>query len=208
MEKKLFFKKGAEAELVIEIFDKKKVLSKNRIRKNYRNKNLDLSIRRTRTRSEAKLLKEASSFVNVPKIVSVSEENTQIVMEFIPGKRLKEIIEKNKSLCKKAGQEIKKLHEGGIIHGDLTTSNIIFTKDKEFKDRIKKHSNLFFIDFGLGYFSKNIEAQATDLVVFKKTFNATHSKIKNGWNLVLQGYNPSQELVDRMSAVEKRARYH
>ncbi len=210
MKENLFYKKGAEAELVENITDEKKVLEKNRIKKNYRNPKLDIVIRKTRTRSEAKLLREASSFVNVPKIISVSEEKSQIIMEFIPGQRLKDVIETNKKLCIEAGREIRKLHDGGIIHGDLTTSNIIFVKNnnKEFKDRIKKHGNLFFIDFGLGYFSKDLEAKATDLIVFKKTFNATHSKLKNGWTLVMKGYNPDLEMIERMNAVEKRTRYH
>jgi TP53 regulating kinase-like protein len=211
MKQNIFYKKGAEAELVEEVIDGKKVLIKNRIPKNYKNPTLDLKIRRTRTKSEAKLLKESSAFVNVPKIIEVNDEESKITMEFIQGKRLKEVIEKKTSLCIEAGKSIKALHEGGIIHGDLTTSNIIFASkgtDKELNLRIKKHGPLFFIDFGLGYFSKNIESKATDLIVFKKTFNATHSKIKNGWDLVMKGYSPSIELVERMNAVEKRARYH
>jgi Kae1-associated kinase Bud32 len=211
MEKKLFYKKGAEAELVEKIIDTKKVLLKNRIPKEYRNPKLDLKIRRTRTKGEAKLLREAALFVNTPKIISVDEQNTQIVMDFIPGKRLKDVIETKKNLCIEAGKQIRKLHDGGIIHGDLTTSNIIFLdkiKDEELKERIKKRGPLFFIDFGLGYFSKDLEAQATDLIVFKKTFNATHSKIKKEWNLVMKGYNPSIELIEQMDKVEKRTRYH
>lgn len=211
MKEKLFYKKGAEAELVEEIIDNTKILQKNRIQKSYRHPKLDFAIRKTRTKSETKLLREASLFVNTPKIISSDETLAQIKMEFITGKRLKEVIEKKKSLCMEAGKNIRKLHDGGIIHGDLTTSNIIFAdekKDPNLRDRVKKHGKLFFIDFGLGYFSKNIEAKATDLVVFKKTFNATHSKLKNGWDLVMKGYNPSEELLERMIAVEKRARYH
>lgn len=219
-DKNTFYKKGAEAELVLEKIvlgkDKKVVLSKKRIQKNYRNQKLDLKIRTTRTRCEAKILKEVSSIVNVPKIIKVNEKQAEIIMEFIPGKRLKEVIEKNPSLCLEAGKQIKKLHNLGIIHGDLTTSNIIFVDSKEKKvksdkdllERVEKKGSLFFIDFGLGFYSKKEEDRATDLVVFKKTFNATHSKIKNGWALVLKGYFPSKELVERMQAIEKRARYH
>ncbi len=211
MGKKLFYKKGAEAELVESVIDGKLVLLKNRIPKEYRNPKLDLKIRRTRTKSEAKLLREAALFVNTPKIISVDEENAQIAMEFILGKRLKEVIETKKKLCIEAGKQIRKLHDGGIIHGDLTTSNILFlekSKDVELKERIKKRGSLFFIDFGLGYFSKDLEARATDLIVFKKTFNATHSKLKNGWELVMTGYNPSIDLIEQMDKVEKRTRYH
>jgi Kae1-associated kinase Bud32 len=215
-DKNEFLKKGAEAQLVLEQAQDGFVLSKKRIMKNYRNPKLDLKIRTTRTRSEAKILKELWNSMNVPKLIKVDEKKAEILMEFIQGKRLKEVIEKNPALCTQAGKQIKKLHNLGIIHGDLTTSNIIFVdpKDKEIKknkdllERIKKKGSLFFIDFGLGFYSKKEEDRATDLVVFKKTFNATHSKIKNGWTLVLKGYAPSKELTERMSAIEKRARYH
>jgi len=193
----LFYKKGAEAELKEIVFQKKKALIKKRISKSYRNSELDLKIRKRRTRSEAKILKDLKNIVNVPEIFLVDETKSEIVMEFITGKVLKEIIEKEKELCKEVGKEIKKIHSVGIIHGDLTTSNIIYAGKK-----------IYFIDFGLGFYSKKVEDKATDLIVFKKTFNATHSILKNGFDLVLEGYSPSIELKNRMNSVEKRARYH
>jgi Kae1-associated kinase Bud32 len=206
-----FEKKGAEAELKSLILDGENALSKRRISKGYRNPILDEKIRKLRTRSEAKLLREAGMVVNVPKIIKVDEAKSEIVMEFIDGVPLKQVIEKNPSLCVTAGEGIKKLHDLGIIHGDLTTSNIIFLKKPkttELKERVVAKGSLFFIDFGLGFFSKRLEDCATDLVVFKKTFNATHSKLKNGWELVMKGYSPSAALVKRIEEIEKRARYH
>ncbi|MFA6065018.1 MAG: KEOPS complex kinase/ATPase Bud32 [archaeon] len=214
MQKNSFFKKGAEAELTEEIFCGKLVLSKKRIPKSYRAPGLDLLIRKTRTRSEAKILRDVSFAINVPDVIKVDENNAEILMEFIPGKRLKEVIEKKPLLAKEAGKLIRKIHDLGIIHGDLTTSNIIFVDENEIKQneellkRVKKKGNLFFIDFGLGFYSKKVEDRATDLVVFKKTFNATHSSLKKGWKLVMEGYNPDKELHTRMEAIEKRARYH
>jgi len=192
-----FYKKGAEAELTLTDFYGKKVVSKKRIKKSYRNNELDFNIRKKRTRSEAKILNTLYNIINVPQVLFVDEKKCEIMLEFIDGKMLKEIIEKVPTLAVKAGKEIKKIHESGIIHGDLTTSNILFKNDK-----------LYFIDFGLGYFSKKTEDKATDLIVFKKTFNATHSKLKNGWDLVMLGYKPSKEMVERMQTIEKRARYH
>ena len=192
-----FHKKGAEAELTIIKYGEKKALLKKRIPKGYRNPELDFSIRKKRTRSEAKIIKTLSKIIRVPEIYLVDEKNSEIIMEFVQGKMLKEIIEKKSALAIKAGELIKKIHEQDIIHGDLTTSNILFTK-----------KDLCFIDFGLGYFSKKIEDKATDLIVFKKTFNATHSEFKNGWDFVIKGYNPSKEMQARMQAIEKRARYH
>jgi TP53 regulating kinase-like protein len=208
--KQEIFREGAEAKLIKDTFEGEKVLIKHRIKKNYRNPFLDDFIRRTRTRGEAKLIREASLFVNTPRILKVDEVNSKIFLEFLNGVRLKDVLDEKKELCIVAGECIKKLHEAGIIHGDLTTSNIIYLEkgNEDIINKIQKKGPLFFIDFGLGYFSKNLEDQATDLVVFKKTFNATHSKIKNGWELVLKGYKPNNELVSRMNAVEKRGRYH
>jgi Kae1-associated kinase Bud32 len=118
--------------------------------------------------------------------------------------RVKEIIEEKKELCSLIGKEIKKMHSVGIVHGDLTTSNIIYINNKNSKDSGK----IFFIDFGLGYFSKKTEDLATDLVVFKKTFNSTHSSLKKGWELVLEGYAPNEQMIKQMEKIEKRARYH
>ncbi|MEK6958656.1 MAG: KEOPS complex kinase/ATPase Bud32 [archaeon] len=203
---KNFYKKGAEAELSKTDFEGICALSKKRISKGYREKTLDDSIRKLRTRSEAKLIKEAASAVNVPHILKVDDKSCEIIMEFVEGVALKEAIEKTPALCEEAGREIKKLHDAGIIHGDLTTSNIIVS-DKLDSSKGRK-SNLVFVDFGLGSFSKKVEDKATDLIVFKKTFNATHSSLKNGWSKVLKGYSPGQEMILKMEAIEKRARYH
>ena len=206
----IFYKKGAEAELKQVLIDGQIGLSKKRTSKLYRDKKLDYSIRSKRTRAETKLLKEAATIVNTPKIITVNEKDSEIIMEFITGRALKEVIEKKPLLCIQAGEKIRVLHDAGIIHGDLTTSNIIFAEknDSELAHRIKDKGSLFFIDFGLGYFSNKIEDKAVDLVVFKKTFNATHSGLKEGWGKVIQGYAPSKEIIDRMVAIEKRARYH
>ncbi len=200
MEEKVFSVKCAEAEVTQIEFEGKKAILKKRVKKGYRSNELDNLIIKRRTKSEAKLIKTLNSVVNVPQIYFVNQ--SEIIMEFIEGVPLKKIIEKQPNLCVLAGKEIKKIHDVGIIHGDLTTSNIIA------RDTKKQEKELVFIDFGLGYFSKKIEDVATDLIVFKKTFNATHSKLKNGWELVMQGYKPSAELKTRMQDVEKRARYH
>lgn len=197
----VFYKKGAEAELTETFFDGKKALLKKRIPKNYRSKKLDDEIRKKRTRGEVKLIKNAGLSVKVPQILSVDEKNAEILMEFIEGKMLKELIESKPYLCEKAGQQIKKIHDLGIIHGDLTTSNIMVRG-------AEKKEELVFIDFGLGFFSKKVEDKATDLIVFKKTFNATHSSLKKGWEKVMKGYNPSKEMLTQMEKIEKRARYH
>ena len=104
-----FYKKGAEAELSEVIIDGVNALSKKRIAKGYRNSALDIKIRKERTRAEGKLLRSAAVVVNTPKIINIDENNFEIVMEFVTGKPLKEVIEKSEKLCILAGQGIRKM---------------------------------------------------------------------------------------------------
>ena len=106
-----------------------------------------------------------------------------------------------KKICQKIGKEIGKLHLVGIIHGDLTTSNLIIRK-----------SDIVFIDFGLGKFSNKVEDVATDLIVLLNSINATHNKIsKKCWSNIIKGYkktNPKYETIfQQMQKIENRFRY-
>jgi len=99
------------------------------------------------------------------------------------------------------GRLIGKLHSAGIIHGDLTTSNMIM-----------KDGKLYFIDFGLGFFSRKLEDQGTDLKLLKEALKSTHFKIMDVcWKNILKGYRteyPKAEMVlKRVEDIEKRARY-
>jgi Kae1-associated kinase Bud32 len=141
--------KGAEAIVVIENSKVRKI----RIEKPYRNKEYDILIRKKRTKREAKILKKLSEVVKVPKVLEIKD--FEIVMEKIEGSLLKNI-DIDDELWKKLGKEISKIHNLGVIHGDLTTKNIIF-KDNEF----------YFIDFGLAFYSTKVEDKATPLLAVK-----------------------------------------
>lgn len=141
-------KRGAEAILFLD--DSK--LIKERVKKSYRLPQIDEKLRKLRTRKEAKLLSEARRVgIETPKIFSVDENGFKIVMEFIDGERLKEFFnetsdEKRGEIAEELGKEVGLLHKNGIVHGDLTTSNMILKDEK-----------IFFIDFGLGEFSQREE---------------------------------------------------
>ncbi len=202
MEKKLL-KRGAEAELFETVFEGKKCLLKKRTRKSYRIEKLDFSIRKQRTKKEANLLSFAKSIgIETPRVYSVSEENFEISMEFIEGKRTKDAINSRnfRKICSGIGKNAAKLHNCGIIHGDLTTSNIML-RGKE----------LVFIDFGLGFHSKKTEDKAVDLLNLKKTFQATHcSFFEQGWNAILKAYckeTGERTVAVHIAEIEKRGRY-
>jgi tRNA A-37 threonylcarbamoyl transferase component Bud32 len=126
------------------------------------------------------------------------------------------------------GESIGKLHSAGIIHGDLTTSNMIF------KDAVQKggteerrrqqtpsgkgaanftqEARLYIIDFGLGKISGKIEDQAVDLYLLYEALKSTHLRLMgDAWKGILkaykQNYSKSNEVLSRVMKIEKRRRY-
>ena len=198
-------KRGAEAILYL---DSEKNLMKERIKKSYRLPQIDSKLRAERTRAEARLINEASrAGVAVPRIFSVDEAGTKIVMEFLSGERLKEIfnselpLREKENLAEEIGSSIGLLHSHNLVHGDLTTSNLILKENK-----------IFFIDFGLGFQSRRPEDFATDLSVLKEALKSTHFKDLNIlWQQVISGYRktfPEAEKVFKaLENIELRGRY-
>ena len=139
-EKKEIVAQGAEAVLIRRGTE----LIKRRVVKGYRIKKLDEKIRKLRTRSEAKLLEKADNLIFVPKVLKVDEEGKELIMGFVEGAKLSQSLDSMRNwreVCIAIGENIAKLHNEGIIHGDLTTSNMIWAE---------KEKKLYFIDFGLG----------------------------------------------------------
>jgi Kae1-associated kinase Bud32 len=92
----------------------------------------------------------------------------------------------------KIGTAIGMLHNAGIIHGDLTTSNIIL-QDEE----------IWLIDFGLGFVSSHVENLAVDVLVLKHILESSHPlQAERAYDGFLQGYE-----MKRMNSVELRVRY-
>jgi len=195
---------GAEAILYRRKFEGNYILIKERIKKSYRITEIDKALRKTRTKNEAKLLNEARRRgVATPQVFSVKEY--KIAMEFIDGKRIKEILlsetDSRKEIAEKIGSNIAKLHSGEIVHGDLTTSNMIL-----------KGGKIIFIDFGLGFFSKKTEDYATDLSVLKEAIKSTHFKYLNElWQTIINSYtkefDKGKDVLKKLEEIEKRGRY-
>jgi Kae1-associated kinase Bud32 len=127
-------------------------------------------------------------------------------MEFIDGIRIKEYFyscskKDVKEITEKIGEAIGRMHSAGIVHGDLTTSNMIL-----------KDGKVFFIDFGLGFFSKRIEDYGTDLKLLKEALQSTHFEIlKICWDNILKGYRreymEAEKVIEKVKEIEARARY-
>ena len=191
---------GAEAKIILS----KDTVTKDRISKSYRIPELDKKIRKSRTKAETKLLHKASQIINSP-IPETSKEIHKIKMPYINGQKLSDNLDnfpltKQKQICKQIGEDVAKLHDAEIIHGDLTTSNMILKENK-----------IFFIDFGLGYISHKFEDKAVDIHLFKQALEAKHFR---NWEVLFKefekGYSKSKDskiVFERLKAVEKRGRY-
>ncbi|MBS3091358.1 Kae1-associated serine/threonine protein kinase [Candidatus Pacearchaeota archaeon] len=190
--------RGAEAILI----KQGKNLIKDRIKKSYRLPIIDERLRKQRTKKESRLLIKTSKLIPVPKLIK-SDDKEKIEMEFINGKKLSDNLGKLKNadeVCKKIGENIAKLHDNNIVHGDLTTSNMIYSNDK-----------VYFIDFGLSFESSKIEDRAVDLHLIKQALEAKHFDHYNEFfKAILEGYKQSKDhklTLKRLEAVEKRGRY-
>ncbi len=184
---------GAEAVITLD----GKIVIKTRIHKRYRLKEIDDELRKDRTRTEARLISEARR-CGVPTPIIRDVTDFEIKMEYIDGTALRNII--TPELSEKAGELIGRLHSCGIVHGDLTTSNMIFRDGK-----------LFLIDFGLAFIDKSLEARGVDIHVLFQTFESTHEAheelieaFKRGYSMTFSG---ADEVIMRVGEIESRGRY-
>ncbi len=190
---------GAEAIL----YREGTTLIKERFAKTYRHPTIDADLRKLRTRHEAKILtKLADIGFMSPSVHSVDEENARITMDFIEGDLVKDVFNTNVlSFAAQMGEKIAQLHEQDIIHGDLTTSNMIAAQN-----------GVHFIDFGLGYFSKKAEDKAVDLHLLDRALESTHFEVYPGaMEQVLEAYSKAylggHHVVERFKMVQKRGRH-
>ena len=173
---------------------------KNNDFKNFRTRTIkipeiDDKIRRARTKEEAKLLSDAKrSGIRTPVLYDVDLINKTITMEEIDGVMVKDVIDED--LAFRIGEEISKLHSYDIIHGDITSSNIMLQDE-----------NLVFIDFGLGRYSHLKEDQAVDLLVLKKSLQSIDYNLAvKYFDCVLDGYG-DKSILNTISDIESRGRY-
>lgn len=202
----MLIKKGAEAVLKSVIFDGRDAVLKERVRKNYRIEELDKKLRSQRIRTESKLTGEARrAGIRAPQIYFTDEKNFKIYFENVDGILLKnEFANADKKriaeISEAWGRIVAKLHTAGIVHGDLTTSNLI----------VKDH-DLYFLDFGLAFFSKRDEDMAEDINLLRQAVEAVHSESAELiWKQFIKGYsvhNKSAEIIKRVAEISSRGRY-
>jgi len=134
-------------------------------------------------------------------------DENKIHMQFINGKKLSEYLDefmlaKQKQIMKLIAKSVAKLHQAHIVHGDLTTSNMIY-----------KSGKVYFIDFGLGFQNAKYEDKGVDIHLLKQALEAKHFK---NWEILFSEFEKtykklepkeSQKVFERLILIEKRGRY-
>jgi TP53 regulating kinase and related kinases len=177
--------RGAEADLSLTTIGPWRIVIKHRITKEYRNPSLDEQIRHDRTLSEASIIHEAKTAgARVPSIVGVDIENNAIVMTHLDGTVARENLDnmsttEARKLLRSIGEQIGLLHTAGIVHGDLTTSNVI----------VSASGAPFIVDFGMSRRSIEPEDRGVDLHLLQRSIVASHSKNPSTMmNAMIRGY--------------------
>jgi TP53 regulating kinase and related kinases len=210
MDTLVLFKKGAEASLFLADWENRKVIVKVRIPKRYRPVELDSQIRSYRTVHEPQLMHEAKTAgVPTPLIYIVKIAEASITMQYIEGKQVKQVLNdssktERKALCTKIGELIGKLHKNGLIHGDLTTSNMILSPE----------GKIYFVDFGLGEKNIELEAKGVDLHLLNRALQSTHFQcweeclegVYCGYSMAV-GVELAEKVYLKIKEIERRGRY-
>lgn len=222
----VIFKQGAEAKLTIGEFNGQPCLIKERFVKNYRHPDLDTHLTKERMRAESKTVSRCQAAgVNAPQIFHMDLSDRKIYMkyydksitakafinEIIP--KLDEPAEREKRLNKLAaeiGTCIGKLHMNNIIHGDLTTSNVLLDPS-DADDGTFCDYTLIMIDFGLSCYSTSAEQKGVDLYVLERALLSTHSGVPNLFNSILDAYKVANtktcaETISKFEEVRARGR--
>jgi TP53 regulating kinase-like protein len=198
-------KKGAEGDIYLTLWNKNSAILKIRKKKAYRNSSLDQRIRKQRTIREAQIISEVKSYgIGTPLIYFVDTDNCSIIMQNISGILVHDL--GNTELvrrCREMGKIVGLLHKNGVMHGDLTTSNFIVSKNK-----------IFLIDFGLAAKTTKPEDHAVDLRLLKEILNSEHASIMTrAWKNFLTGYKNEvgttqfHKVTELVSIIESRGRY-
>ena len=194
-------KRGAEADVYLIPWYKNIAISKLRNPKKYRNITLDNLIRVRRTIHEATMLNDVKTTgIKTPFIYFLDPKRAEIIMEYIEGENVKEIL--SPEIGFEMGKYVSILHNKNIIHGDLTTSNFIKRKDE-----------LYIIDFGLSFYSQRIEDMATDIRIIKEILSSAHIQIfYQTYERFLKGYELNtnynfNRILNVVKDIEARGRY-
>jgi len=198
--------RGAEASIFISEFSGRESITKTRFRKEYRHKELDDRMRTSRLRNEAKLMKDArKAGVRTPMIYDIDMEACSLVMEKVHGRMVKEVLENGEddpdTICSEVGRTIAALHNSGICHGDLTTSNMMLTDD----------GRICLLDISMGSSPADQEDMGVDIHLFERAFTSAHPGLLSALGAAMRSYveykDGGERILEKVEEIKGRGRY-
>ncbi|XP_035721000.1 EKC/KEOPS complex subunit TP53RK-like isoform X2 [Vespa mandarinia] len=220
---------GAEACLYKGTYLGKSTIVKERFVKGYRHPDLDKRLTKDRLKAEARaILRAKSAGIPTPALYLINLDRRTIYMEHMENTIvLKNYIDENvsdkvnvehiiKFIGEGLGLIIAKLHSKNIIHGDLTTSNVLLKNISDetwTEDEALNH--FVMIDFGLAQIDSTVEDKAVDIYVLERSLLSAHSEVSTLFPLIYESYqkhyaNKAQckEIVNKYEEVRARGRKH
>ncbi|KAG8183939.1 hypothetical protein JTE90_006864 [Oedothorax gibbosus] len=217
------FNQGSEARVYKGTFLGKPSILKERFVKTYRHTDLDKTLTAERMKAEVRALNKcfdigvkcpAVYFADLSCRYIILQEITDCVMvkeylEFVMEKDGSDSINKQTVLAEKIGEGIAKMHANELVHGDLTTSNLLI--QAEDLNDIGKDFEVYFIDFGLSKRDVTLEDLAVDLYVLERAISSSHPNSDDFYALILKQYlkwvgDRSTVIFNKLEEVKLRGR--
>lgn len=116
-----------------------------------------------------------------------------------------DLLMKLNPIAQEIGRVLGKLHANNIIHGDLTTSNMLLVNNG------KDIPTVVLIDFGLSHVESSIEDKGVDLYVLERALISTHANVDQLFQVILSAYvkenkKQSREVLKKLDEVRARGR--
>jgi len=197
---------------------------KYRPSKPYRHPTLDKRLTRQRILAEARVLVRCKKDnLAVPGVLGLDVEAGWIALEWVTGSPIRVVLqnwrgnnksasaaqdEDIKSLMGRIGRAVGEMHKLGVVHGDLTTSNLMLRPRDETDTGTE--GEVVLIDFGLAMQNIQDEDKAVDLYVLERAFGSTHPWAEEAFAEVLRAYGESYKgakvVLKRLEDVRMRGR--
>lgn len=203
--------RGAEGVITRLTYLGREAVRKQRFAKSYRHPALDSKITLQRIQQEARILLRLRTVgVRVPAIYNLDLITSTLILEFVQGITLKAFLYEQplrkcrEPMMEQVGNVVARMHKADVIHGDLTTSNIMVSQLKN------EQQAIWMIDFGLSSVGCSEEDLAVDLYVFERAMISAHPEAAQHLNAVfLDAY--AKELarpavLERLTEVRQRGR--
>ena len=197
--------RGAEATVEPCVFMGRDAMAKRRPSKGYRIPQLDARIRSSRTRSEARIMREARmAGVRTPCIYDVDLGECTIIMERLDGPSVKEYLDSSPDdsieVCREIGRRVAMIHNAGICHGDLTTSNMILSDGM-----------VCLIDFSMGATKATLEDIGVDIRLLERAFTSAHTCMTAEFDALMESYyshvDEPEKVRKKVEDIRNRGRY-